>query len=125
MAPKVEYEYAGFALEIETWDYVYPAYPTLVEEIKAILPEGAEWVQEKDEEYDPDDPDDEEEFTPYYGVQFGEHFMYVLYDDESYVYYDPETEKEWGQVVEAVLAKMNEISIKVFEYPAVMTDDDM
>lgn len=104
----IQYEYTGFD------PYIVETETNFITELEALLPEGAVWGQEANTLN-----------SPYYGVKFGEHFMYVLYDNPCIVNYNSQDEKEWGQVVEAVLAKMNEISIKVFEYPAVITDDDM
>lgn len=110
----VTYDYAGFVPDIETGKYSgVTAYPSFVEEIKSILPDGAEWGHGKNQVN-----------SSYYGVKFGNHFMYVLYDGPAVANYDPETEKEWGNIVETVLEKMNEISIKLFGEPSVCPDDD-
>lgn len=110
----VTYEYAGFAPDIETGKHSgVTAYPSVVDEIKSVLPVGAEWGQEKNSTT-----------NDYYGVKFGDQFMYVLYDNPALVFYNSETEKEWGQVVEAVLGKMNEISMKLFGEPSVFPDED-
>lgn len=110
----VTYEYVGFVPDIETGDHSgVTSYPSFVDEIKSVLPAEAEWGQENNSVN-----------NDYYGVKFGNHFMYVLYDNPAIVFYNSETEKEWGQVVEAVLNKMNAISMKLFGEPSVLPDED-
>lgn len=101
---KIEYSYDGFAMDIESWDYVYPAYPTLSEELRAVLPHGAT--------FEPLIEDGEE--TGYSVVRYGDEYMYVLYDDGCEIDYDPITEKKWGEVIETTLAKMHEVNMAVF-----------
>lgn len=102
----IQYEYAGFD------PYVINSETSFISELEALLPEGAVWGQEANTIN-----------SPYYGVKFGEHFMYVLYDNPCLVNYNSQDEKEWGQVVEAVLGKMSELSMKLWGEPVILEDE--
>lgn len=115
----VAYEYEGFPSHIDTWDgSTPPAYPNFKQELESVLPKGAKLGLIPDEH-----EDDEDNLE--WGVIFKKESMVIFRDGECYVSYNPAKQKAWGKVVEAVIAKLNEISMAVYETPAVMDYDDI
>ena len=117
MSETVYREYVGFSFKVKqdktTGAYVCRKHPQLIAEIVSVLPQGASFVP-----YDDGSGND----PIYYGVEFGEHFMFVFYDNPALEEYDSVDDKDWGEVVEAVLTKMDEIGMKLFGEPMTLED---